>query len=81
LSSSLPSMVRVVISTNEPAGTKRSGLGIHGCRQLRAEVAIGCWGQAQRRRRALLSIPRSRLGAGATQALSPLSPSSSTLDQ
>jgi hypothetical protein len=39
LSSSLPCNVRVVISTTELAGTKRSGLGIHGCRQRPAKVA------------------------------------------
>jgi len=32
-------MVRVVTSTSEPAGTKRSGLGMHSCRQRRARVA------------------------------------------
>ena len=39
LSSSLPCNVRVVISTTELAGTKRSGLGIHGCRQRPAKAA------------------------------------------
>ena len=39
LRSSLPWIVRVVTSTSEPAGTKRSGLGMNSCRQRRAKVA------------------------------------------